>query len=184
MRCCPIAAIGIVTTGPEITIRSHAEAQSRETAGAWHDCRIRFGVVIVQELQGASGEHDPEAERSVESILLDDADLNVGTAPLEQVAQIERRRPCTEDGDAHRGPSRGFPIDEESSTTFIGPRADRTTSLRLPRRRSQIEILRFRCTREIVKDARRCRAARKSRLTVVPDCPVKTAFASGPHAPE
>jgi len=42
----------------------------------------------VQELQGASGEHDPEAERSVESILLDDADLNVGTAPLEQVAQI------------------------------------------------------------------------------------------------
>jgi hypothetical protein len=49
------------------------------------DRQIGLRVVIVEELQGTIREHDPEC--GVGSILLDEANLDVGTAPLEQVAR-------------------------------------------------------------------------------------------------
>src|SRR5437763_2964998 len=54
-----------------------------------HDGVVSPGVVLLEELQRAVGEHHAETEGRVRAVLLDDADLRIGSAPLQQVGEIE-----------------------------------------------------------------------------------------------
>src|SRR2546426_12784499 len=74
---------------------------------------VGSGVVVFQELQRAIGEHHAEAEGRIRAVLLDEADLRLGTAPLQQIGEIEPGRPGAEDGDLHQNLSSSCPAPDQ-----------------------------------------------------------------------
>ncbi len=59
------------------------------------------GIVRVEKLERAVGEHDAEPEGGVGAVLLEDRNAGIGTAALDEITEIESRRPGAEDRDAH-----------------------------------------------------------------------------------
>ncbi len=93
--------------------RRKADAVDRDPFAAMHDGDVLpdlemrrdgvvgVGVVFFQELQRAIGEHHAEAEGRIRAVLLDEADLRLGKAPLQQIGEIEPGRAGAENGHAH-----------------------------------------------------------------------------------
>jgi hypothetical protein len=58
-----------------------------------------LGIVRAQEVEGAVGEHDAEAEGRAGRVLLEDLDLALRLPPLPQIGEVEPGRAAAEDGD-------------------------------------------------------------------------------------
>ena len=65
------------------------------------DRRDGLGVVVAQELERLVGEHDAEAPGGVGGVLLDEAHLVAGMAPLPQRREVEPGRSAAHDCNAH-----------------------------------------------------------------------------------
>ena len=88
---------------PSMTMRSPPTTERHVAPGfhTRHDRGIGLRVVVAQEFQRAVGKHDAEAERGVGRILLENGDVGVRIAALEQVGEIKAGRAGAEDGNAH-----------------------------------------------------------------------------------
>lgn len=65
------------------------------------DGGVGFRVVLFQELKGAVGEHNAEAERRVRRVLLDDGKVGDQPATLQENGEIETGGAGTDDTNAH-----------------------------------------------------------------------------------
>jgi hypothetical protein len=66
-----------------------------------HDRREGFRIVLVKELERASGEHDAEAEGGVGTVLLEHPHVGAEIAALDEIGEIEPGGPGAQDRDTH-----------------------------------------------------------------------------------
>src|SRR5690606_38576181 len=62
---------------------------------------VRFRVVLLQKFERAIREHEAEAEARVGRVLLEYANLDLGTAPLQKIGEVKPGRPGSDDRDSH-----------------------------------------------------------------------------------